>query len=73
MVDLLYYRAPGLLMVIRKARPDLRDLDVLDVGCGTGLNGRLPRPLARILTGIDLSEEMLEHARPRALRRERAD
>jgi predicted TPR repeat methyltransferase len=64
MVDRLYYRAPGLLMdAIRKVRTDLKDLDVLDVGCGTGLHGKLLRPLAKTLIGIDLSGEMLEHAR----------
>lgn len=35
----------------------------LDLGCGTGLCGPLVRPLARRLTGIDLSERMLQKAR----------
>lgn len=34
----------------------------LDLGCGTGLCGPLLRPLARRLTGIDLSAGMLEKA-----------
>jgi predicted TPR repeat methyltransferase len=37
--------------------------DVLDAGCGTGLCGPLLRPLARDLTGVDLSGKMLELAR----------
>jgi predicted TPR repeat methyltransferase len=34
----------------------------LDLGCGTGLVGRLLRPHARRLTGVDLSANMLEKA-----------
>jgi predicted TPR repeat methyltransferase len=39
--------------------------DILDVGCGTGLAGVLLRPLARRLTGVDLSRCMLDVARAR--------
>lgn len=39
------------------------DLDVLDLGCGTGLNGARWRPQARRLVGIDLSEPMVARAR----------
>ncbi len=35
----------------------------LDLGCGTGLCGPLVRPLVQRLTGIDLSERMLQKAR----------
>jgi len=40
-------------------------LDVLDAGCGTGLCGPLLAPVARTLTGVDLSEGMLRIAHPR--------
>jgi predicted TPR repeat methyltransferase len=40
-----------------------KSLDVLDAGCGTGLCGPLIAPYARRLTGVDLSEGMLAHAR----------
>ncbi|MBS1209287.1 MAG: hypothetical protein H6R19_1685 [Proteobacteria bacterium] len=40
-------------------------LDILDAGCGTGLCGPLLRPLARHLTGIDLSAGMLAKATAR--------
>ena len=40
-------------------------LDVLDLGCGTGLCGPVLRPYARRLVGIDLSERMLAKARER--------
>ena len=38
-------------------------LDVLDAGCGTGLCGALVAPFARRLTGVDLSDGMLAHAK----------
>jgi predicted TPR repeat methyltransferase len=38
-------------------------LDVLDLGCGTGLAAPCLRPLARRLVGIDLSPDMVERAR----------
>jgi predicted TPR repeat methyltransferase len=40
-------------------------LDVLDLGCGTGLCAPLLRPFARRLEGVDLSSAMLERARRR--------
>jgi predicted TPR repeat methyltransferase len=39
-------------------------LDVLELGCGTGLAASQLRPLARRLVGIDLSPDMVERARP---------
>ena len=37
-------------------------VDVLDIGCGTGLCGPLLKPLSRSLTGVDLSPKMLQRA-----------
>jgi predicted TPR repeat methyltransferase len=42
-------------------------LDVLELGCGTGLFAAKLRPRARRLVGIDLSPEMIAHARRRNL------
>jgi len=42
-------------------------LDILDIGCGTGLVGALVRPTARRLDGVDLSSAMLEKARDKAV------
>ncbi len=36
--------------------------DILDAGCGTGLAGVFLKPLARTLTGCDLSRRMLQRA-----------
>lgn len=44
-----------------------RQIDVLDIGCGTGLCGPLLRPSARTLTGVDLSPAMLEKAHARGV------
>jgi predicted TPR repeat methyltransferase len=37
-------------------------LKVLDLGCGTGLNGPVLKPISKILTGVDLSSAMLGKA-----------
>ncbi|MET0406721.1 MAG: methyltransferase domain-containing protein, partial [Cystobacter sp.] len=64
----LAYRAPELLMdAVHAVLGDRRALDVLDLGCGTGLAGPLLRPLARRLEGIDLSPGMLDKARERGV------
>jgi len=42
-------------------------LDILDIGCGTGLVGALVRPLASRLDGVDISPAMLEKARDKKL------
>jgi predicted TPR repeat methyltransferase len=61
----LSYRAPALVAAMLEGadlEPSKR-LDVLDAGCGTGLCGSLVAPYARRLTGVDLSEGMLTHAK----------
>jgi len=61
---LLAYQAPErLLDAVRETLGERRGLDVLDLGCGTGLAGPLLRPFARRLEGIDLSKGMLARAR----------
>ncbi|MFO0804074.1 MAG: methyltransferase domain-containing protein [Gemmataceae bacterium] len=60
----LAYRGPELLLeaVTRVHGESPRDLDVLDLGCGTGLAGEVFRAAARRLDGVDLSSKMLERA-----------
>ncbi|MCS0627987.1 tetratricopeptide repeat protein [Telluria mixta] len=63
LVDVLGYRTPALLDAL--LRPHLAALPVdaaLDLGCGTGLCAPFLRPLARHVTGVDLSQKMLEKA-----------
>jgi predicted TPR repeat methyltransferase len=65
----LGYRAPEVLSatlasyLADQAQPP----DILDAGCGTGLCGPLLRPLAGVLTGVDLSEKMIERAQQRSV------
>lgn len=66
----LGYRAPQLLFdaVTRSgALPRQQGLEVLDIGCGTGLCGPLLRPTSRRLVGVDLSPNMLSKAAARAV------
>lgn len=60
----LDYRAPELVTDMVKARygDPAETLDILDLGCGTGLCGPLIAPFKRKLVGIDLSSQMLRRA-----------
>lgn len=63
----LEYRTPSLIcQQILGLAPGV-DLEVLDIGCGTGLCGPLLKPFSRRLTGVDLSPNMLEMAAKRLL------
>jgi predicted TPR repeat methyltransferase len=64
-LESLSYRAPDLVAaaladsgLVAEAR-----LEILDIGCGTGLCGPLLRPFASRLTGVDLSAGMLTLAK----------
>jgi predicted TPR repeat methyltransferase len=63
LVGRLGYDGPGQLrsLIAPWASPD-RALDILDLGCGTGLCAGVLRPYARRLVGIDLSPNMLRRA-----------
>lgn len=66
LVDQLGYRAPQLVAdAAHAALARGAKVEVLDLGCGTGLLGPLVRPLARRLDGVDLSAGMVERARAR--------
>jgi predicted TPR repeat methyltransferase len=59
----LSYRGPELLLdATTRVLGTLKDLDILDLGCGTGLAGEVFRSAARRLDGVDLSAGMLERA-----------
>ncbi len=65
LVNKLEYRGPQIIM--GALAPWLHgresgDLDVLDLGCGTGLCGVVLRPFSRRLDGVDLSGRMLAKA-----------
>ena len=63
----LDYRVPRLLFEATKAAGASQEIDVLDLGCGTGLCGQLFRPIAKTLVGVDLSSAMVEKARERGI------
>ena len=66
LVNKLQYQTPAKLFSLIETT-DLKNADVLDLGCGTGLMGEKLRPIAKSLTGIDLSEGMLKKAEQRAI------
>ena len=63
LVEVLAYRTPALLDDLLRAHLTATQDEVLDLGCGTGLCAPFLRPLARRLTGVDLSQRMLDKAR----------
>jgi predicted TPR repeat methyltransferase len=65
----LSYRAPALVaaMLEDAGLTPSQSLDMLDMGCGTGLCGPLIRDYARRLTGVDLSAGMLAQAKEKGL------
>jgi predicted TPR repeat methyltransferase len=63
----LKYRTPAFLRDAVTRFASSQSLDILDLGCGTGLSGEAFRPLARTLTGVDISAKMLEIARQRQI------
>ncbi len=70
LVETLEYRAPELLeAAVRRIMSGnaTAGLDVLDLGCGTGLGGARYRDLARRLIGVDLSPKMIAKARERGV------
>lgn len=69
------YFAPRLVAEALKRHAGSRALDILDLGCGTGLVGAQIRPLAQQLSGVDISSAMLEKARAKNVydRLEQAD
>jgi predicted TPR repeat methyltransferase len=69
LVQQLGYRVPSIIGEALAPLAGATDatLDVVDLGCGTGLCGPILRPFAKRLVGVDLSERMLAKARTRGL------
>lgn len=65
LVQNLEYRTPEVLYQIVKDSQGGTPgpMDIIDLGCGTGLCGKLFRSIARSITGVDLSPKMVEKAR----------
>jgi len=67
LVDKLGYRTPILLHQLagRYIDPSAGKVDIIDLGCGTGLCGPLFRSMAARLVGVDLSSKMVAKAHER--------
>lgn len=65
--DLQYLAPEHLDAAVQKVLGGRAGLDVLELGCGTGLAGRLLRAHAARLTGVDLSPAMLVKASARGV------
>jgi predicted TPR repeat methyltransferase len=65
LVDTLDYHIPEMLSSAVRLLSPPAQMDILDLGCGTGLCGERLRDLARRLVGVDLAPKMLEVARNR--------
>ncbi|KAJ0408959.1 hypothetical protein P43SY_002838 [Pythium insidiosum] len=67
LVTHLEYRVPWQLVdALQRCdalAPSAKPIDAVDLGCGTGLCGRLLRPFVTSITGIDLSPLMIEKTR----------
>jgi predicted TPR repeat methyltransferase len=59
--------SPQLLRAALEPPPAARSLDVLDIGCGTGLCGVEFRDWAKTLVGVDLAPSMLARTRERGI------
>ncbi len=69
LVDSLHYQCPQIILAaLRKHCKE--KVDILDLGCGTGLCGQAVRPLAKHLEGVGLSPQM--RARAQHLNRARS-
>ena len=69
LVDKLEYRTPQQLaeLIGTHVSTAVKGLDVLDMGCGTGLFGACIKHCARRLVGVDLSPKMIAQADKRAI------
>lgn len=63
--DLKYAGPKHMLEAVRAAIGEPEGLKVLDLGCGSGLAGMTFKKYAAQLTGVDLSQEMVDLARAR--------
>lgn len=73
LTDSLGYRIPEMLGRELRALSPPAQMDILDLGCGTGLCGEQLRDLARRMAGVDLAPMMLELARRRGCYSELAE
>ncbi len=67
----LHYRTPmELWRLFRKLFPERQSCRCLDLGCGTGLAGEAFHPACGELTGVDISDKILQKAKAKNLYKE---
>lgn len=64
--DTLQYKTPELMRDLLKPFLKENNHNLLDLGCGTGLSGQCFTDIAKKLTGIDISPNMLNKAKEKA-------
>lgn len=64
LINKLEYRTPAMLAeIFRKSiKQNIQALNILDLGCGTGLFGEQVKNIKKQLIGIDLSQKMINKA-----------
>lgn len=67
LIEDLKYGIPVAIADAMKRHVRADGLDILDLGCGTGLTGERIVSFKRRMTGVDLSPKMLEKARQRGI------
>ena len=67
LVNELDYHVPTRIAALIRERTGARMLDVLDLGCGTGLCGVALKDNLQSITGVDLAPKMLDESRKRGL------
>lgn len=69
LVGTLGYRTPSILanMFFEAIEPNSMQINILDLGCGTGLFGETVKSIKKRLVGIDLAPKMILKAKERAL------
>jgi predicted TPR repeat methyltransferase len=65
LVEKLDYHVPELIVEVVAGADRPEFLDIMDLGCGTGLCGPLLRPMAKTIVGVDASPEMIKKAHAR--------
>lgn len=69
LTEILKYTVPQQIhqLIMTELNPKDKSLEVLDLGCGTGLLGEILEPLAKTLIGVDISNEMLTKAKRKGI------
>src|SRR5262245_44206897 len=67
LVERLQYKAPELIASCFLKHAPPRALDILDLGCGTGLMGSLLATRKRTMVGVDLTAKMIAKAKEKGI------